>query len=136
MRLTRARAKGRARGERAGAHAEARAERRRHVAEEVAAAGAVAVVRSGSGDVGAHPLAAGFALRIDTLHGKAGHVLHLFSLRGRKAQADSRAAGSRSRKENRSSPSWIPRHALPRLRTGQISTQDSKFDRAAREPSN
>ncbi len=65
-----------ARRQRAGAHAEARAERWRNVAEEIAATGAVAVVRSGSGDIGAHPLAAGFAERIDTLHGKTGHVLH------------------------------------------------------------
>jgi len=61
----------------------------------------MAVVRGGSGDIGAHPLAAGFALRIDTLHGKAGHVLHLFSLSGRKAQVDSCMARSRScRKES------------------------------------
>jgi hypothetical protein len=75
----------RAGGEGAGTHAEARAEGRGHVAEEVAAAGAVAVVESGDGDIGAHPLAAGFAERIDALHGKTGHVLHLISLRGRKS---------------------------------------------------
>jgi hypothetical protein len=87
----------RARRERPGAHAEARAERRRNVAEEVAATGAVAVVRSGSRDIGAHPLAAGFAERIDTLHGKTGHVLHFFSLTGRKAQVNSCATTKRSR---------------------------------------
>jgi hypothetical protein len=43
----------------------------------------VAVVQSGNGDIGAHPLAAGFAERIDALHGKAGQVLHVISLRGR-----------------------------------------------------
>jgi hypothetical protein len=79
----------RARRERAGAHAEARAEGRRHVAKEVPAAGAVAVVRGGSRDIGAHPLAAGFAERIDALHGKTGQVLHFISLRGRKAQVPS-----------------------------------------------
>lgn len=66
----------RTRRERAGAHAEAGAEWRRNVAEEVAAAGAVAVVGSGNGDIGAHPLAAGFAKRIDALHGETGQVLH------------------------------------------------------------
>ncbi len=76
MRLTRAGAERRAGGERARAHAEARAERRRNVAEVVAAAGAVAVVGSGNGDIGAHPLAAGFAKRIDALHGETGQVLH------------------------------------------------------------
>jgi hypothetical protein len=84
--LARARTEGRARGEGAGAHAEAGAERRRDVAEEIAAAGAVAVVGSGNCDIGAHPLAARFAERIDALHGETGQVLHLDSLRGRKAQ--------------------------------------------------
>ena len=64
------------RGEGARAHAEARAERRGNVAEEVAAAGAVAVVGGGNGDICAHPLAAGFAKRIDALHGETGQVLH------------------------------------------------------------
>ena len=63
-------------GEGAGAHAEARAERRGNVAKVVAAAGAVAVVGSGNSDIGAHPLAAGFAKRIDALHGETGQVLH------------------------------------------------------------
>jgi hypothetical protein len=71
-----ARAEGRARSQRARTHAEARAERRGDVAEEVAAAGAVAVVGSGNGDICAHPLAAGFAKRIDALHGETGQVLH------------------------------------------------------------
>jgi hypothetical protein len=31
-------------------------------------------------------VAAGFALRVDTLHGEAGQELHFFSLRGRKVQ--------------------------------------------------
>jgi len=80
---------GRARGERAGAHAEARGERRGNVAEEVAAAGAMAVAAERSSEIGAEPVTAGFAERIDTLHGEAGQVLHLFSLSGRKAQVDS-----------------------------------------------
>jgi len=87
--LARARAERRARGEGAGTHAEARGERRGNVAEEVAAAGAMAVAAEGSGEIGAEPVTAGFAKRIDALHGEAGQVLHLFSLSGRKAQIDS-----------------------------------------------
>jgi hypothetical protein len=37
----------------------------------------------GSGSIGAEPMTAGFALRIDALHGEAGQKLHLFSLSGR-----------------------------------------------------
>ncbi len=85
----RAGTEGRARGERAGAHAEARGERRGNVAEEVAATGAMAVAAEGSGEIGAEPVTAGFAKRIDALHGEAGQVLHLFSLSSRKAQIDS-----------------------------------------------
>src|SRR6266850_615134 len=57
--------------------------------------------------------------------------------RGRKAQADSRTAGSRSRKKN-GAPlvGQIPRQVLPRLGTGPISMQDPEVVRAAREPSN
>jgi len=66
----------RAGAEAAGTHAEARAERRRDVSQKVATAGAAAVVAAGIGDVGAHPLAACFALRIDALHGEARQVLH------------------------------------------------------------
>ena len=80
---------GRAGGERAGAHAEARGERRGNVAEEIAAAGAMAIAAEGSGEIGAEPVTAGFAKRIDALYGEAGQVLHLFSLSGRKAQIDS-----------------------------------------------
>jgi hypothetical protein len=82
--LARAGTEGRARGEGAGAHAEAWTERWRNVAEEVAAAGAAAIGGDGSGDVGAEPVTAGFALWIDTLHRETGQVLHFFSLRGRK----------------------------------------------------
>jgi hypothetical protein len=74
-----ARAKGRAGRKRAGTHTETRAERRRDVAKKFAAAGATAVVGSGSGDIGAHPLTASFAKRIDALHGEARQVLHFFS---------------------------------------------------------
>ena len=75
----RAGAEGWARGEGAGAHAEARGERRGNVAEEVAAAGAMAVAAEGSGEIGAEPVTAGFAERIDALHGETGQELHLFS---------------------------------------------------------
>jgi len=80
---------GRARGEGAGAHAEARGERRGNVAEEVAAARAMAVAAEGSGEIGAEPVTASFAERIDALHGETGQVLHLYSLSSRKAQIDS-----------------------------------------------
>ena len=46
----------------------------------------MAVVGRGNGDIGAHPLAAGFAKRIDALHGETGQVLHGVSLSGHKAQ--------------------------------------------------
>ncbi len=82
----RAGSEGRARGEGAGAHAEARGERRGNVAEEVAAAGAMAVAAEGSGEIGAEPVTASFAERIDALHGETGQVLHLYSLSSRKAQ--------------------------------------------------
>ena len=72
--------KRRAGAEAAGAHAEARAERGRNVAEEIAAAGAAAVVAERSSLIGTHPLTAGFAKRIDALHGEAGQVLHRVSL--------------------------------------------------------
>jgi hypothetical protein len=51
----------------------------------------MAVAAEGSGSIGAEPVAAGFALRIDALHGEAGQELHIYSLRGREAQADSGA---------------------------------------------
>jgi hypothetical protein len=57
----------------------------------------MAVAAEGSGGVGAEPVAAGFALRIDALHGEAGQELHIYSLRGRKVQADSGTAILRSR---------------------------------------
>jgi hypothetical protein len=82
-------AEGRARGEGAGSHAEARGERRGNVAEKIAAARAMAVDAEGTGGIGSEPVTAGFALRIDALHGETGQVLHLFSLSGHKAQIDS-----------------------------------------------
>ena len=69
-------AQGRTRGERARAHAEARAKRRRDVAHGIAAAGAEAFDAERASGVGAEPLAASFAQRIDALHGEARHVLH------------------------------------------------------------
>src|SRR5205823_8948178 len=90
----------------AGARAEARAERRGDIAEGVAATGAAAVAAEGSGDIGAEPVTAGFALRIDALHREAGQVLHFLSLRGRQAQAGSDATASRRQLEKvLSSPS-------------------------------
>jgi hypothetical protein len=65
-----------------------RAQWRGDVAEKVAAARAAAVVADGIGGIGAQPLAASFAERIDALHGEAGQVLHLFSLSGRCAPID------------------------------------------------
>ncbi len=87
--LARARAEGRAGGEGTGAHAEARGERRGNVAKEIATARTMAVAAEWSGEIGAEPVTTGFAERIDALHGEAGQVLHLFSLRGRKAQIES-----------------------------------------------
>jgi hypothetical protein len=78
--LARTRAEGWARCERARAHAEARAERRRDVAEEVAAAGAAAVIGDGTSGVGAEPVTTGFAQWIDALHGETGQILHARSL--------------------------------------------------------
>jgi len=46
----------------------------------------VAVAAKESGGIGAEPVAAGFALRIDALHCEAGQELHSFSLRGCQAQ--------------------------------------------------
>ncbi len=83
--LARTRAEGRARCERTGAHAEARAERRGDIAKEVAAAGATAVVGDGAGGIGAEPVAARVAQRIDALHGEAGQILHADSLNGQPA---------------------------------------------------
>ena len=77
-----ARTQGRACRERPGAHAEARAERRRNVAEKIAATGTAAVIGSGSGDIGAEPVTAGCALRIDALHRKAGQIFHFLSILG------------------------------------------------------
>jgi len=87
MRSARTWTERRAGGEGARAHAEARAEGRRDVAEEIAAAGAVAVAAERSGEIGAHPLAAGVAERIDALHGKAGQILHVVSLRSRELES-------------------------------------------------
>jgi hypothetical protein len=69
-------AKGRARGESARPHAKAWAERWRNVAEHVAAAGAAPVIADRASGVGAQPVTAGVAGRIDALNGEAGQVLH------------------------------------------------------------
>ncbi len=104
----RAGAEGWARGEGAGAHAEARGERRGNVAEEVAAAGAMAVAAEGSGEIGAEPVTAGFAERIDALHGETGQVLHLFSLSGRKLRSIRLRPFDGGNPKVRSSP-WRPK---------------------------
>ena len=85
MRSAGTRAERRARGEGARAHAEARAERRGDVAEEVAAARASAVVSDRAGGIGAEPVAASIAQRIDALDGETGQVLHAHSLSGQPA---------------------------------------------------
>jgi hypothetical protein len=59
--------------ERAWAHAEARGERRRHVSQGIAARG----TELAADHVGAEPVAARFTIRINALHGGAGHVLHV-----------------------------------------------------------
>jgi hypothetical protein len=84
--LTLAGTERRARGERAGTHAEARTERRRDVAKKVAATGAAAFGAKRGGGVGAEPMTACFADRIDTLHREAGQILHFLPPRNRKAQ--------------------------------------------------
>lgn len=76
--LTRTRAKRWARGQGTRTHAEAGAERRGHVAQQVTAAGTSAVVDDWAGGIGAKPMAAEIALRIDALNGEAGQVLHNF----------------------------------------------------------
>jgi hypothetical protein len=58
----------------------------------------MAVATEGRGEIGAEPVTAGVALRIDALHGEAGHVLHLFSLSGRKAQIEYDRAATESSK--------------------------------------
>jgi hypothetical protein len=76
--LTGTRAKRRAPGQGTRTHPEARAERRGHVAQHVTAAGTPAVVDDWTGSIGAKPMAAEIALRIDALNGEAGQVLHNF----------------------------------------------------------
>jgi hypothetical protein len=95
--LARAGAEGRAGGEGAGTHAEARAERRGDIAEKIAAAGAAAIGAEGSGDIGAEPVTAGFAQRIDALHREAGQILHFFSFRAAKLRMiQARRCGGRA----------------------------------------
>ena len=95
------------RGERSRAHPQA-AERRGNVAKKIAAAGAPAVVADGIGGVGAQPMTACFAKRIDALHGEAGQILHWFSLSGRKAQAFRIASVWRSQFRKKNRAPWRP----------------------------
>jgi len=60
----------------------------------------MAVAAEGRGKIGAEPVTACFALRIDALHGEAGHVLHLFSLSSRKTQLSSGASTWRGARTN------------------------------------
>ena len=104
-----ARSQRRAGGERPGAHAEARAERRRNVAEKIAATGTAAVIGSGSGDIGAEPVTAGCALRIDALHRKAGQIFHFLSILGAGRRCERFAAATRKSSElppGRPNPWW------------------------------
>ena len=66
------RAQRRTRGQRARTHAETGAERRRDGAKHVATAGTAAVITDRAGGIGAKPMAARIAKRIDALNGKAG----------------------------------------------------------------
>jgi hypothetical protein len=68
-----ARAEGRAGGEGAGAHAKARRERRGDMPQGVAARRA----ELAADNVGADPMTARLAIRINALHSGAGHVLHV-----------------------------------------------------------
>jgi hypothetical protein len=78
------------------AHAEARAQWRRNVTQHVAAARAPAVVTDGAGGIGAQPVAAHVAGRIDALHRETGQILHKFPPR--------LPVRSRSRAAQRSGP--------------------------------
>jgi hypothetical protein len=70
------RAQRRTRSQRARAHPETGAKWRRDVAKHVATAGTAAVITDGAGGIGAKPVAARVAKRIDALNGKAGQILH------------------------------------------------------------
>jgi hypothetical protein len=63
-------------GECTRAHAKARAERRRNGAEEIAAAGAAAVVGDRANGIRTEPVPAEIAHRIDALHRETGQILH------------------------------------------------------------
>jgi hypothetical protein len=81
----------------------------------------VAVAAEGSGEIGAHPLAAGVAERVDALHGEAGQVLHVVSLRSRKLEKTEPPGGRSPRVspiERR--PRWKERSE--RLRQGRAGT--------------
>jgi hypothetical protein len=73
----------------------------------------VAVVGSGGGDIGPHPLSARFAERIDALHGETGQVLHFDSLGGRKAQVKFFAAIKLSREKFAEPPGGASRCNSP-----------------------
>lgn len=53
-------------------------------------------MRDGAGGIGAQPVAAQFAMRIDALHGEAGQILHLRSLSGRQLRGSTRGTCGKS----------------------------------------
>jgi hypothetical protein len=75
------RAQRRARGEGTRTHAKARADGRRHCLQGAAAARAKFEAGIGAGKMGAEPVSASGALRIDALHGPTGQILHMRVLR-------------------------------------------------------
>jgi|SRR5215475_1141389 len=72
----RTRTQRRARAERTRAHAKARADRRGHGLKSAAAARADFEAGVGAGKMSAEPMPASGTLRVDTLHGPTGQILH------------------------------------------------------------
>lgn len=66
----------RASSQRTRTHAQTRTDRRRHGLQGAAATGAELQARVRAGKMGAQPMTAGSALRIDTLHRPARQILH------------------------------------------------------------
>ncbi len=110
----RAGAEGRARGERARAQAKVRAEWRGYIAEKIATARAAAVVANGIGGVGAQPLAASFAERIDALHSEAGQILHFSPSVAANNPFDSSVANPAARIRDPTTFPWRP-NCSPRI---------------------
>jgi len=85
----------------------------------------VAVAAEGSGEIGAHPLAAGFAERVDALHGETGQVLHVVSLRSRKL-GSTKPPGGRS-------PRVTPNRKKAALETAQRATSSGTRGNSAND---